>query len=153
MKRIFYCFVITVWILSGCSERRRPESIFYQDFNLVGIVESINKGELKILRNGNSLSNSNEKTTDYQRVFNLDYQIEVENDKLFNEREFLKALENEIKAKMNDSEVHINGSGSDREIHYFQYSKDRTKGRIELIGSRIGENKYKLWCILHEESR
>lgn len=137
-------------MLSGCSDKKRPESVLLRDFNLGEIVERMNVPGLQASSGGNGSTSSIGKTTEYRRVFNLEYRIEEQHGEYFDEANFLNKLKLEIADKIGAAGLKNNGAGTSGDIFYFDYSEGGHKGWIEVVGARLEGNKYKLWCVARE---
>ena len=148
----FFVFLIILFVLvfTSCKVEEKSSSILFQNFNLEELIKKISTTELKSLGGSGSNSTSNGKEGEYRRSFNLDYRIEEQNDKKFNESRFLGELKSEVAKKLGEAEMYINGVGAGDGSFYFNYSKGSNKGWIEVVGVRLEVDKYRLWCVVRE---
>ncbi len=154
MKQVVF-YLIIAGIAFLCSCQNQPEAAateFYRDFNLGALVKQMNLPEHQLRESTLGASNS-VSGTDYRRIFVLIYEIEEQNGKRFDEEKFFNELKNEIAEKMNENGVRTAGAGYSDAIFFFNYSKDKNKGWLEVVGARLEGNKYKLWCVMREEAK
>ena len=155
MKQSIYLILIGAILLCSCQNQPKTESAteFYKNFNLEELVGKINVPELQASGGGGSSTTSGGETIEYRRNFSLVYYIKEQEGDRFNEKEFLNELKFEIGTKMAEAGIRAYGGGSQESSFYFNYSKDKNKGWLEVVGARLEENRYKLWYMMREEAR
>jgi hypothetical protein len=155
--RQFIFNLVLIGIVFFCSCQNQPElesaSNFYRDFNLGEIIEEMNVPELQSSGSLGSSRQSTGETTDYRRNFSLIYEIKEQDGKRFDEEKFFNEFKSEIAKKISENGIRINSTGSNDGNFYFNYSKDKNKGWLEVVGARLEGNRYKLWCLMREEAR
>lgn len=152
-QAVFYLIIAGIAFLCSCQNQPEASATdFYRDFNLGSLVEKMNLPKHQ-LRGSTVSAGSSVSGTDYRRNFILIYEIEEQNGERFDEEEFFNELKNEIAEKMDETGVRTGGAGYSDAIFYFNYSKDKNKGWVEVIGARLDGNRYKLWCVMREEAR
>lgn len=150
---LFSLVVISVALfMCSCQHQEKPESVFFRDFSLGATVEEINLGQLQPEEGGGSVSTSVGETTERRRDFNLEYLIDKQNSRRFNEGIFLDNLKVQIAKKIGENDVRVSSAGSNNDGFHFDYSNDENKGSIEVIGAKVEGNKYKLWCVIRESA-
>lgn len=151
----YYLYLIFVGIalLCSCQRQAKPSTDFFRDFNLGGIVEQMNASEFRPTVGGSGTSTSIGESTKYRRDFGLEYRIEDQFGKRFDEEKFLGELKDEVAKIIKKTGVHEEGFGSSRDSFYFNYSKDKNNGWIEIIAARLDGNKYKVWCMIRENAQ
>lgn len=152
----FILYLVFIGIVFFCSCENQPEaelaSNFYRDFNLDVVVRKMNVSELQPSRSLGSSGQSTGETAGYRRNFNLTYEIKEQIGKRFDEEKFFNELKSEIAKKIGETGIRINNTGSNDGNFYFNYSKDKNKGWLEIFGARLEENRYKLSCVIREEA-
>ena len=153
MKIFFlYLFVTTTLLFCSCQRQEKPETDFFQDFTLGEIVEKMNVPELKSKSGSGGASTSNGEITERRNGFYLEFYVEEKESKRFDETGFFNELKSEVERKIRESGIRLNGGGESGESFYFNYSKDKNRGWIEVIGTRYKNNEYKLWGVIRETS-
>jgi hypothetical protein len=151
--RIFYLIVIGAVLLCSCQNQPKTESAteFYQEFNLGEIVEKINTPQLQSEGGGGGSTTSSGETIEYRRNFTIVYHVKERDGEGFDDKKFLNELRFEIENKMGGAGIRVYGKGSGDSSFYYNYSKDKNKGWLEVFGARLDGNRYKLWCVMREE--
>lgn len=154
MKQVVF-YLIIAGIMFLCSCQNQPEASvtdFYRDFNLGSIVKKMNLPEHQLRESTGSAGETISRAIDHRRNFILTYEIEEQDGKRFDEEKFFNELKNEIAKRMDEIGVQTAGEGYSDAIFYFNYSKDKNKGWLEVVGTRLEGNRYKLWCVIREEA-
>ncbi len=154
MKRSLFNLIVVCFalFLCACKHSEKPETAFFQDFNLDATVEQMNVAQLQPKTGGGGATSAIGETTERRRNFNLEYLLDERNGKPFNEVVFLNELKSKIAKQISDAGVRANGAGSINDGFYFNYSTDENTGSVEVIGARVEGNKYKLWCVMRESA-
>ena len=154
MKRFLFNLVVVgcALFLCACQNSEKPETAVFRDFNLGATVEQMNVAQLQPKTGGNSVSNGIGKTTERRRSFELQYLIDEQNSKPFNEALFLKELQTQIAEQISDAGVRANLAVSSGDSFNINYSTKENRGSFEVIGARVERNRYKLWCIVRESA-
>lgn len=154
MKQNLFCLVAVALalFLCACKPTEKPETVLFRDFNLAAIVEQLKVTQLKPETGGGGGSTAIGETTERRHNFDLEYSLDERNNQPFDEAIFLNKLKSKIAEAIDANNVRTNGSGSGNDSFYFNYSKDENKGSIEVIGARVEDNKYRLWCVMRESA-
>ena len=154
MKRSLFnlavvCFAL---FLCACKHSEKPETAFFQDFNLGATVEQMKTVQLQPKTGGGGATSTIGETTERRRSFDLEYLLDERNGETFNEVVFLNQLKSKIASQISNAGIRANGAGSSNDSFYFNYLTDENRGSIEVIGARVDGNKYKLWCVVRESA-
>ena len=154
MKHFLFNLVVAgcALFLFACQPSEKTETTFFRDFNLGATVEQMNVAQLQPKTGGGGATTAIGETTERRRNFELEYLLEARNGEPFDEAVFLNELKFEIAEQISDAGVRANGSGSNNDGFYFNYSTDENKGSVEVIGARVEGNKYKLWSVVRESA-
>ncbi len=154
MKHFLFNLVVVGFALFLCSCRHseNPETVLFRDFNLGATVEKMNVAQLRPQTGGSGASTAIGETTERRRGFDLEYLLDESNGERFDEIGFLNELKAKLAEKIANAGVRTDGAGSTNDNFYYNYSKDKKKGSIEVIGTRVEGNKYKLWCVMRESA-
>jgi hypothetical protein len=158
MRRFFFCLVIAGFTLSGCSWQKQPDSEtkLFRDFSLAEIVERVHASELKPGPSGSGWSGSSEFSSSpgiRRRGFTLIYTIEEREGTKFDEDSFIKKLYVESQRVTDEAGMQMNGSGMSYDHFNFDYSTEDNEGWVEVIGTRVEGNQYKLWAMIRESTK
>lgn len=154
MKQFLLCLIIAGLTVSACSIQRklRAESSFFCDFSLNKIVQQMQVPELKPHFGDSGEGKSFGKIIKCRRDFDLEYNIEENSNKKFDEKFFLDQLRMQISNKLANSGVYTQSAGFSGNSFHFDYSKADNKGWIEVVGARLEGNRYRLWCVIREQA-
>lgn len=154
MKYYLFSLVVISFALFVCScqHQEKPESALFRDFNLGATVQQMNVAQLQPKTGGNSVSTWFGEITERRRDFILVYLLDEQNTEGFDEATFLDNLRVQIAQKISDAGLRTNLSRSYKDCFDFTYSKDESKGSIDVIGAKVEGNKYKLWCVMRESA-
>jgi len=152
MNNVLLTFLIIFsLVLCSCQNIERSESEFYRDFNIGRTVGKMNVGQLRPKSSGQSVSTSITETTDRRRETNVEFSIDNTTHTTFDNRVFLEDLRASITAQLSNSEITSVSGGTAEESFYFNYAIDHTiQGSVEVIGTVVEGDRYKLWCIVRE---
>ena len=152
MRRYFFCLVIVGFVFSGCSARRQPEpeTRFFRDFSLPEVVSRINAPELK--PGSSNFGSSSSPGVRARRDFELFCPIEERGGTIFDEEGFITRLKVETEKAASDAGVRVNGGGSKLDGFHFYYSAEDHEGWLEVVGTRMEDNEYKLWGVIIERT-
>jgi hypothetical protein len=152
MKGYYLSLFVTVLLLSGCAGQKQPEpeTAMFRDFSLASVVERMNVPELKPVSGGKGSSEDTGEKTRRRRDFHLTFQIEEREGTKFNGDSFIFQLKDEIEKVIQDSGVRLNSGGLIGDSLHFDYSKEGHEGWLEIVGTRVEGDRFKLWAMLRE---
>jgi hypothetical protein len=134
----------------ACQQAEKPKTASFRDFNLAATVEKMNIVQLEPRTGGCSVSTSLGETAERRSGCTFEYLLNERNSGRFDEAVFLNELKSEVAGQIGDAVIQANGTSNDG--FYFTFSKAENRGSIEVIGSRVEGNKYKLWCVVRESA-
>ena len=154
MKRFLLNLVVAscALFLCACQHSEKLETAFFQDFNLGATVEQMNVTQLQPKTGGSGATTAIGETTERRRNFELEYLLDERSSEPFDETVFLNELKSEIAKKIGDNGVRANVAVSSGDSFYFNYSTDKNRGSVEVIGARVEGNRYKLWSVVRERA-
>lgn len=154
MKRFLFNLVVVCFalFLFACQHSEKPETAFFQNFNLGATVQQMKAVQLQPKTGGGGVTTAIGETTENRRNFELEYLLNEGNSERFDESVFLNELKSEVAEQISDAGVRANGTGSSNDGFYFNYSTHENRGSVEIIGARVEGNKYKLWCVVRESA-
>src|SRR5262245_61360194 len=145
--------MLTVIALTGCSAPNyHPSGRFFSAFSPVEIVKRLNVPELATSGASTSSQGSPGEPTRYRKEFVQEFRIKDTPGSRFDEHSFLVKLEAAIKREAQSANVHIMGGGSAGESFHIGYQDGGNQGAVEVIGARLENDRYKIWCIVRELS-
>lgn len=145
------CFSI---VLTSCQHREKAETTFYRDFEVARSVESLSFPRLRGTSSGASSQSLIGETTKRQRTGELDFTLDGSDAKPFDNVLFLDGLRAEIRSQMETFDIEVKGLSSGNERFSFEYVQtSKNEGFIEVIGTVLPSNRYKLWYTIRETSR
>jgi hypothetical protein len=153
MRRLFLCLVIIGFTLSGCSRQKglEPETGFFRDFTVAEIVSRMKESELK--PGSSDFGSTSSPGIRRRRDFNFVYAIEEREGAKFDEVSFIMKLKAEAERAAYDAGVRINDSGVRGNAFHFGYSNEEHEGWLEVTGTRMEGNQYRLWGVLRESTK
>lgn len=154
MKHFLFSLVVICFalFLFACKHSEKPETAFFQNFNLGATVQQMKAVQLRPKTGGSGATTAIGETTERRRNFELEYVLDEGNSEQFDESVFLNELKSEVAEQISNAGVRANGTGSSNEGFYFNYSTEENRGSVEVIGARVEGNKYKLWCVMRESA-
>jgi len=145
--------MMTVIALTGCSDSKyHPSGRFFSAFSPNETVKRLNVTELVTSGASGSGDTSPGEPTRYRKEFVQEFSIKDTPGSRFDERSFLVKLERAIKQEAQSATVHLTGGGSAGESFYINYQDGGNQGAVEVIGARLENDRYKIWCIVRELS-
>jgi hypothetical protein len=90
--------------------------------------------------------------TRHRREFVQEFSIKDPAGSRFDERNFLLKSETAIRQEARSANVHVTGGGSGGESFYIGYEDGGNQGDVEVIGARLENDRYKIWCVVRELS-
>ena len=154
MRRLPLCLVIIGLALSGCSRQQRsaePETRFFRDFLVAELVSRVKSPELK--QGSSDFGSSSAPGVRRRRDFNVLYAIEEREGKRFDEVGFIMKLKAEAERAAADAGVRLHDGGVSGTAFHFGYSDEDHEGWLEVVGTRMEGNQYKLWCVIREATK
>jgi len=149
---VFLILMMNVIALTGCSDPMYPSGRFFSAFSLDEAVKRLNATELQHSGASSSGDNSPGDPTRHRKEFIQEFRIKDPAGSRFDEHSFLLKLETAIKQEAQSANVHVTGGGSAGESFYINYQDGRSQGAIEVIGARLENDRYKIWCVVRELS-
>lgn len=138
MKIFFVYLIVVVSILvCSCQRQAKPETNFFRDFNLGGIVEKMNVPELKPKMGVGGIGTSNGEITERSGQHYLEYNIVEEAGERFNEAIFFDALKSEVEKRIYESGIPTHGGGSEFKSFYYTYTENGNRGSLAVVGARL----------------
>jgi hypothetical protein len=144
--------MMTVIALTGCSNPMYPSGRFFSAFSPDETVKRLNAPELATSGGSGSGDTSAGEPTRHRKEFVQEFRIKDTPGSRFDEHSFLAKLETAIKQEAQSANVHITGGGSSGESFYINYQDGGNQGAVEVIGARLENDRYKIWCIVRELS-
>jgi hypothetical protein len=153
MRRFFFCLVIAGLAFSGCSEQKQPDSEtkLFREFSLGKIAERIHSTELKGSSGSSGFSSST--GISRRRDFSLTYMIEQREGAKFDEVGFITKLKVETERVLDDAGVRRDGGGLSGDAFNLDYSNEDHEGWVEVVGTRMEGDQYKLWGVIRESTK
>jgi hypothetical protein len=153
MRRFLLCLLVAGSALSGCHGQKQPpdaETKLFRDFSLDELAERVKPPQLKLPSSGVGSSASQ---TRRRRDFNLTYLIdEVEGAKL-DEADFMTRIKVEAESVIAGAGVSRHGGGTSGDGFHFDYYDEDHEGWVEVKGTRMEGNHYKLWGVIREQTK
>ena len=159
MRLFLICLIVAGLALSGCSGQKQPypdtpllysETKFFRAFSLNNIVEQLHPPKLT----GPSGNHSESSSPFHRRkTFNFTYLIEEGEGTKFDEVGFIARLKAEAEKIADGAEVRTSSGGGSEGAFSLNYYDENHEGWVEVVGTRIEGNKYKLWCVLIENTK
>ena len=143
---------MTVIALTGCSDPQHPSGRFFSAFSLDETIKRLNVHELATPGASSSGDSSPGEPTRYRKEFIQEFRIKDPAGSRFDERSFLMKLETAIKQEARSANIHATGGGSRGESFYINYQDGGNQGAVEVIGARLENDRYKIWCVVRELS-
>jgi hypothetical protein len=143
---------ITMIALTGCSDPKYPSGRFFSAFSLDGTIKGLSVLELETPGASISGDTAAGEPTRYRKEFVQEFRIKDTPRSRFDEHSFLLKLEAAIKEEARSANVHVTGEGSGGESFYINYQDGENQGGVEVIGARLENDKYKIWCVVRELS-
>jgi hypothetical protein len=145
--------MMTVIALTGCSDPKyHPSGRFLSAFSPGETVKRLNVPELATSSGSGSADNSPGEPTRYRKEFVQEFRIKETPGSRFDEHSFLLKLETAIKQEAQSAKVDVTGGGRAGESFYINYQDGGNQGAVEVIGARLENDRYKIWCIVRELS-
>jgi hypothetical protein len=134
------------------------ESSFFADFSVQRLVEHHKSfgltcdprmgggggGGTRSERHGPGVSRFNSRKSD-------GFTCSLTSNESFDETAFLSALRNEVRQALDDTGADVTDTGSSGPASfYFAYEVTGVRGRVELVGRRIGARHYSVRAVLNE---
>jgi hypothetical protein len=152
MKSVPLLLMAAATVLTSCSDAY-PAGHFFNAFSLDETIKRLNMPELQLLNAGSSFGSSAGDPTPYRKYLALEFRIEDRPGSQFDEEGFLQNLKTAIEQEARNSNVDIAGGGGVAgESFYVSYQDGGNHGAVEVIGVRVGNDRYKIWCVLRELS-
>jgi hypothetical protein len=144
---------MTVIALTGCSDSKyHPSGRFFSAFSPDETVKRLNVPELATSGGSGSGDTSPGDPTRYRKEFIQEFRIKDKPGSRFDDHSFLLKLETAIKQEAQSANVAVTGGGSAGESFYINYQDGGNQGAVEVIGARLENDRYKIWCIVRELS-
>ena len=144
--------MMTLIALTGCSDPMHPSGRFFSAFSLGETVKRLNVPELATGHGSSSGDTSAGEPTPHRKEFVQEFRIKDTPGSRFDEHSFLMKLETAIKQEAQSANIHNTGGGSSGESFYINYQDGGNQGAVEVIGARLENDRYKIWCIVRELS-
>lgn len=153
MRCLFFCLVIAGFALSGCSAGRQPdaETELFRDFSLDKLVRQIPSPALQWSSGGGGSSSS--PGVSRRKDFSLTYVIDEGGGAKFDEVGFISKLKAEAERAADDAGVRRGGGGLNGDAFNLHYSNDGHEGWVEVVGTRMEGNRYKVWGVIRENTK
>jgi hypothetical protein len=142
----------TVSALTGCSDTMYSSGRFFSAFSVDETIKRLNVSELATSGALNSGDTSPGEPTRHRKEFVQEFRIKDAPGSRFDEHSFLLKLETAIKQEAQSANVHVTGGGSGGESFHINYQDGGNQGAVEVIGARLENDRYKIWCVVRELS-
>jgi hypothetical protein len=153
MKSVSLTLMVAVIVVTSCSDAQVPAGRFFDAFSLDETIKRLNMPELQLASGGASFSSSPGDPTPYRKSVALEFRIEDRPGSRFDEQSFLQKLKTAIEQEARNSNVDLEEGGSvGGESFYVTYQDGGNQGALEVIGVRVENDRYKIWCIVRELS-
>jgi hypothetical protein len=153
MKSLSLILMMSVIALTSCSDPNYPSGRFFNAFSPGETIERLNMPELKRSGGSGSFSSSAGDPTPYRREFVQEFRIEDQPSSRFDEKVFLQKLKTAIEQEARNSNVRVTGGGEAvGESFHVNYQDGGNHGAVEVIGARVENDRYKIWCVVRELS-
>jgi len=155
MKYFLFNIIIAGCALLLCAcqysgKTDKTETAFFRNFNLGATVEQMNVAQLQPHIGDDILVASIGETAERRRSIYLEYLLDEQDGEQFDESIFLNELKAKVAEQISDADVRASGTGTINDGFYFNYSTDKTRGSVDVIGAKVEKNRYKLWCTVLE---
>jgi hypothetical protein len=151
MKSLSLNLMVAVIALTSCSDPQYPSGRFFNAFSLDETIKRLNMPELQHSGGSGSFSSSAGDPTPYRKESALELRIEDQPSSRFDEKVFLQKLKAAIQQEARNSNVHVTGGGeSVGESFHVNYQDGGNQGAVEVVGVRVGNDRYKIWCVVRE---
>jgi hypothetical protein len=147
--------MMTVIALTRCSDPKyqyHPSGRFFSAFSLGETVKRLNVPELAETEASSPGDTSPGEPTRYRKEFVMEFRIKDTPGSRFDEHSFLLKLETAIREEAQNANVHVTGWGRIGESFNIGYQDGGNYGAVEVIGARLENDRYKIWCIVRELS-
>jgi hypothetical protein len=152
---IFLILMMTVIALTGCSGPKyqyHPSGRFFSAFSLGETVKRLNVPELEASGTLSPSDTSPGEPTRYRKEFVMEFRIKDTPGSRFDEHSFLLKLVTAIEEEARNANVRFAGGGRIGESFNISYQDGGNHGAVEVIGARLENDRYKIWCIVRELS-
>jgi hypothetical protein len=151
MKNLSLFLMMSVIALTACSDPQYPSGRFFNAFSLDETIKRLNMPELKHSGASSSYTSSAGDPTPYRKAFALELRIEDQRGSRFDEKVFLQKLNTAIKQEAQNSNVNVTGGGEAvGESFHVNYQDGGNQGAVEVVGVRVENDRYKIWCVVRE---
>ena len=144
--------MMSVIALTGCSDPEYPSGRFLSAFSLYETVKRMNVHELTPSIGSGVVDSSPGDPTRHRREFAQEFSVKDTSGSRFDEHSFLLKLEVAIMQEAQSTNVHVTGSGSGEGSFYIRYQDGGNQGDVDVIGARLENDRYKIWCVVRELS-
>ncbi|HEU0180010.1 MAG TPA: hypothetical protein VFV58_37725 [Blastocatellia bacterium] len=145
--------MMTVIALTGCSDSKyHPSGRFLSAFSPDETVKRLNVPGLETPGASYSGDTSPGEPTRYRKEFVQEFRIKDTPGSRFDEHSFLLKLETAIKQEAQSANVRLTGGGWVGDSFHINYQDGGNQGAVEVIGARLENDRYKIWCIARELS-
>jgi hypothetical protein len=151
MKRNNLCIATVSLVLIGCySNRIHPTSNFMSNFSIEKIIEEMKVSELQQVESPKTGTSVGGDPSEHRRYIEIRYVIKESPLNRFDEKRFLSELKERVEKKTSDLTDSTSGAGGGGDNFYLSYKNGSNFGSIDVIGSRVEGDRYKIWCIINE---
>jgi hypothetical protein len=150
MRHFFFLLIVAGLVCVGCSGRGSPdpETKLFREFSLSEIVGRVSAPELSGASASNGYSSS--PGVSGRKDFSITYMLGEGGGAAFDEGSFIRELKAEAERAADDAGVRRGGGGSSGDAFHIDYSDAGHEGWIEVVGARVGGDRYKVWGVIRE---